>query len=324
MSINEQHFNYAYEKLQQRRIYNKNSTEKRRSYVRQNIPEYIRLEEQLADTVHRLIMLMLNPTGDISLTIKSLEQKNISLQQEMSALLKANGLSENYLEPTYTCTRCMDEGSVEGKWCECFNKLMLEAAANDLNAVSPMELCKFEDFKLSYYSDEEIPKYGASPRDIMEHNLNFCKNYADNFNRNSGSILMQGATGLGKTHLSLAIANTVMKNSNSTVYCSCPELLRQLEKEHFGRASTDTMEIVTKCDLLILDDIGAETDKKLYPALLYEIINTRLCKNLPVIVSTNLSTKELQERYEDRIASRLTSYEILFFCGSDVRRMIKR
>ncbi len=323
MSINEQHFNYAYEKLQYRRITNKKNDENRRSYVHQNIPEYIKLEKQLADTVRRLIMLMLNPTEDISLTIKSLEQKNIALQQKMSALLSSNGLAANYLDPSFTCPICKDEGSVEGKWCECFNKLILEAAANDLNAVSPLELCRFEDFDLNYYSEEEIAKYGASPRYIMEQNLSFCKRYAENFSRNSESILMQGATGLGKTHLSLAIANTVMKNGNSAVYCSCPELLRQLDKELFGRASTDTMETVTKCDLLILDDLGAETDKKQYTALLYEIINSRLCKNLPIIASTNLSTKEIQDRYEDRIASRLTSYEILLFCGNDVRRMIK-
>ena len=64
-------------------------------------------------------------------------------------------------------------------------------------------------------------------------------------------------------------------------------------------------------------------DKKLYTSLLYEIINTRMCKSMPTIVNTNLSGKLLQEKYEDRIASRLTSFETLYFCGNDVRRMIQ-
>ncbi len=323
MSMNEQHFNYAYDKLTQRRNQNKQEHQKRTRHVHDTIPEYAALEEQLADTAHRLIMLMMDPDEDVATPIKELEHRNVTLQQRMRELLKAKGFDESYLSPIYTCPRCLDEGSVEGKWCECFNKLILEAAANDLNAVSPLELCRFEDFKLSYYSTEEVAKFGASPRDIMEQNLEFCKSYAASFSASSDSILMQGGTGLGKTHLSLSIANEVMKNNHHAVYASCPELLRQLEKEHFGRADSDTMEIVTKCDLLILDDIGAESEKKLYPSLLYEIINTRMCKGLPVIASTNLSTKDLQDRYEDRIASRLTSYEMLLFCGSDVRRIAK-
>ena len=43
----------------------------------------------------------------------------------------------------------------------------------------------------------------------MARNFDFCKNYAQSFDLSSFSILMMGETGLGKTHLSLAIANEV-------------------------------------------------------------------------------------------------------------------
>lgn len=62
---------------------------------------------------------------------------------------------------------------------------------------------------------------------------------------------MYGETGLGKTHLSLAIANEVIKKGFSVVYDSAQNLFTRLEKERFGREGGNTEDTVLYCDLLI-------------------------------------------------------------------------
>ncbi len=48
---------------------------------------------------------------------------------------------------------------------------------------------------------------------------------------------MTGGTGLGKTHLSLAIANEAIQKGYGVVYSSVGNLVTKLENEHFGRES---------------------------------------------------------------------------------------
>ena len=76
-----------------------------------------------------------------------------------------------------------------------------------------------------------------------------------------------------------------------------------------------------ECDLLILDDLGAEFSTSFSYATLYQWINTRLNKRLPTIISTNLTPKELLDLYGERVFSRLIgNYVPLFFAGQDVRQ----
>ncbi len=68
-----------------------------------------------------------------------------------------------------------------------------------------------------------------------------------------------------------------------------------------------------QCDLLIIDDLGTEFSTSFVTAAIYNIVNTRLMTHKPTIISTNLSMKELEERYTERFASRiLGSYIPLF------------
>lgn len=65
-------------------------------------------------------------------------------------------------------------------------------------------------------------------------------------------------------------------------------------------------------------------DKPLYESLLYEIINARVCRRLPMIVSTNYNTTDLQKHYPDKICSRLLSFRLMAFFGNDIRRVLKK
>ena len=74
------------------------------------------------------------------------------------------------------------------------------------------------------------------------------------------------------------------------------------------------------CSLLIIDDLGTEVYNQFTASVLYNVINTRLNRSLPTVISTNLDMAEFRRRYWDRITSRvLGEYRILPFEGEDVR-----
>ena len=277
------------------------------------------LETKLADTMTEIIPLIMARDSDISEKMNSIKQENLAIQKRMGDLLEENGFGRDYLEPIYTCPVCCDKGVKDGKWCECFNKLVYNAATKDLNDQSPMKLCSFSSFRLDLYPDKFDPEYGASQRTVMQNNYDECVRFAENFSGKGRGIVMIGNTGLGKTHLSLAIASRVIERGFSAVYVSVPEILRTLDREQFKKTDENTMSLITGCDLLILDDLGAETSSERNVSMVYELINSRINRLLPIIINTNLTLTEIQSRYKDRLFSRIMSMTVLMFCGSDNR-----
>ena len=228
-------------------------------------------------------------------------------------ILAEHGYPEDYLDMHYTCPVCCDRGYNGSRYCDCFKALCGKLAADELNKSSQLKLSDFDSFDLTYYSGEN---YG-----IMKNILEFTKQYAMTFTPDSKSILMFGQTGLGKTHLSLAIANVVLSKGYSVIYDSAINILRSIEKEHFSyEHSSEMIDLVMETDLLILDDMGTEYETPFYNATVYNIINTRLNCGKPSIISTNLDFAGISRRYDKRVMSRIVSmYSCLEFKGNDVR-----
>lgn len=119
------------------------------------------------------------------------------------------------------------------KLCECHLDLLKKLSFEEMSKSTPLELCSFEDFDLNYYS--KTKKDGTSAYDTMNTVYNSCVKYAESFDLDSISLYFYGRTGLGKTHLSLAIANEVIKKGYSVVYGSLINFLNKIEREKFGR-----------------------------------------------------------------------------------------
>lgn len=248
--------------------------------------------------------------------------RNLTAQQEIKTLLKKHGLAQDYLETKYFCPLCHDTGFYESRLCSCNIELVKKLAFEEAGKTSPLKFCRFEDFKLDYYSDKSDG--GPSPREMMSGIFKFCKDYADNFDGAPANVLMRGETGLGKSHLSLSIAGEVISKGFTCFYNSAQNIFNELQKERFGKSDTSGQyeAMVLECDLLVIDDLGAEFSTQFTNAALYNIINTRINSALSTIISTNLNMKELEERYTRRISSRLIGeYSVLKFLGSDIRQL---
>ena len=88
------------------------------------------------------------------------------------------------------------------------------------------------------------------------------------------------------------------------------------------RENENTLNSLIECDLLILDDLGAEFSTQFTVSVIYNIVNSRLLGGKPTIISTNLSLIQLETVYTKRTASRILSeYTLLRFDGSDIRQL---
>lgn len=280
------------------------------------------IESELSRTAIDIAKAILSGDNAKNMLLK-LKNKNLSLQRELKSLLISANLPDDYLDIKYKCNNCKDTGYVDGIMCNCLKSLIKKITYNSLNKLSPLSLSTFETFNINFYPDKNSSD-GVNIKLHMSKILNFCKNYAENFDKNSENLFMQGATGLGKTHLSLAIANFIINRGYNVIYASAPNILSRLEKEHFKHDLNDdeTERCLVDCDILILDDLGTEFQTNFSNATIYNIINSRIMYQKPTIISTNLSIKEIQSSYSKRLVSRIMgNYKRLFFLGNDIRQI---
>ena len=149
---------------------------------------------------------------------------------------------------------------------------------------------------------------------------------ADNPGQSYNPLFIYGESGLGKTHLSAAIAREVSEKGHSVVYDTAGHIFAQFEQQKFTREeeADDHVERVLNCDLLILDDLGSEMTTSFVQSALYQIVNTRQMERRSTIISTNLTPGELARRYTPQIASRIEGeYTLLPFAGEDIRKLKK-
>ena len=285
----------------------------------------------LEDTERRLaaiggrLMSEIGKGGDLQAAMKQLEAESREVRAQMDALLAQAGFPTDFLEPQPVCGLCGDTGYLRDGLCECHRQLLTKAAQEALRACAPAYDFAFGSFDVRLCGNEEDPASGVVPCNNMKKLLDYCRAYAEDFDLSSPSLFMHGKTGLGKTHLSLAIAMAAVEKGYGVVYGSVQTLLGKLEKERFDKSSADhgeAEESLLGCDLLVLDDLGTEVSTSFTLAWVYSIINTRLMRNLPTIISTNLTPEELEARYAERITSRITGcYVSLAFFGRDIRQI---
>ena len=324
MGYSKETYAKAHSIMQDRRMNALREADLRKEQFYKKYPRAQQVERALSQTAAKAGNAVLSGANAKEELLK-LKAANLSLQKELAAILTGAGVPDDYLEARFTCKTCCDKGYMDGKMCSCFLSLLKDVAYEELNALSPLSLCGFESFSLRYYTDAPQDG-GTSPKRRMQQIFSFCKEYARSFQEDSESLLLVGATGLGKTHLALAIANEVINRGYGVVYCSVPDIARRLEQEHFSKGSEEpTQQSLTQCDLLILDDLGTEFTTPFTSSALYHIFNTRLMRTKPTIISTNLSLEEMERAYSERFVSRLAgSCQRLTFLGRDVRIQMKK
>lgn len=322
-------YRYAHETLSQRAAQAEKLQQAHRAEIRRKIPDIPAIEDALAQTANAVLRAVIANPEQSANQIDQLKQKNLELQQQRAALLTQYGYPPNYLDEQYTCAACRDTGYIGTTMCTCMQTLLKNTAFARLSEMATAEVYRFEHFHLHYYP-EQAPSGQPIPREHMTKIYGYCQSYAAEFSPSSDNLLMLGQTGLGKTHLSLAIAYAVTERGFGVVYNSTQKLMDRLEAGKFSRQEDgrerymDELSHLLSCDLLILDDLGTEFFTQFTTSTLYNLINTRMTEGRPTIINTNLEISQIEEKYSQRMVSRLVcGYKVLKFYGKDIRFLKK-
>lgn len=323
MGYPKQVYKKAGEELARRRQEARELTDARAAEIAINIPEIQKLQQEMAETARAVTKVVIASPQNAERQVGVLRDRNLELQRRRAELLAQAGYPEDYLAEQKACLECGDSGYIGSSMCDCLHELIKKEAYAELSAVSQLKSCSFSDFRLELYPDS--PK-GSSPRAHMSNVFTSCKEYAAGFSCESPSLFMIGHTGLGKTHLSLAIAGEVTGRGFGVVYTPIQKLMDKLEASKFSYAAeakeryAADIENVLTCDLLVLDDLGSEFVTQFSASALYNIVNTRLVETRPTIISTNLDPADIENKYSPRMLSRLMGgYRALKFTGKDIR-----
>lgn len=328
MGYPKQVYDNAWQTINRRREEARQQAVSHREEIRRRLPEVELLERKMAYTAAGITKAVIASPQRAEQEIQRLSRESLSLQARRERLLTEAGYPADYLEEHYHCPKCKDTGYVGVERCSCLEGLLKAEAHAWLGTVAPADRSTFDSFTLSVYPDSAMGDSTVVPRKRMGEILDFCRRYADSFTLASGSLLFLGQTGLGKTHMSLAIAHAVTERGYGVLYISAQQLMDRLESEKFSRSPEsdyrENLHIVLSCDLLVLDDLGTEFSTSFTASTLYNIVNTRMTEKRPVVISTNLDPAGIEEKYGQRMASRLLcEYRVLKFFGKDIRFLRK-
>ncbi len=309
------------EEYEQKALRAEKEAEVRRAEVEDAIPEVRALDAALSGLGLQILQIAMQG-GDIPKAMEDLHAKTDALREQRAALLRKNGFPADYDDPQYECPLCRDTGYIKGKMCSCMRQRLVEIGLRASGLSELMKKQSFENFSLDYY------RY--NPEVFREMSVVFAaaRDFAEQFGTPEAAaqnLLLVGGSGIGKTHLSTAIARRVIERGFDVLYNSAVGMLSDFETLRFGTGFAEgdgsNVSRYTQCDLLILDDLGTEVVNQFSLSCLYHVINTRLNLGLSTIISTNLPPKEISKTYTDRIASRLFGeYSVLMFLGRDIRQ----
>ena len=253
-----------------------------------------------------------------------------SINKNLRIILQKNGLPEDYLQPVYRCPLCKDTGYVGEpvhEPCVCLKRAVLNKLYQN-EGLQGLEYQNFKTFDENIFPDTPIEGKKLSQRAYIQRYRVFCEEYANSFKPGEGKgLLLCGRSGLGKTFLMNCVAQRILELGYSVVVISAYKLVELMRNYQFDGRGVEQVQDILTCDLLAIDDLGSEPMLRgVTLSAIYHIVNERNNANRAIVVTTNCSSDLLYEKYDDRIAARLTApskMSVIEFMGVDVRRYVR-
>lgn len=146
----------------------------------------------------------------------------------------------------------------------------------------------------------------------MRYAHDIAKAFADDFwlkaSREGLFLVFGGVTGTGKSHLALAVAQAVLRRGTA-MYMDAAELIRRVRatwRRDSPQSEESIMALLSRLDLLVIDEVGVQRGTDDEKATLTDIINRRYSEMRPTILLTNLPGEDLVSLLGPRVMSRLS------------------
>ena len=194
--------------------------------------------------------------------------------------------------------------------CDCFRRDKTERLFR--NALVPQRYvaCSFDNFNA--ITDRLKIAKTVALKFVDEYPLVDC------------GLLIIGPCGVGKTHLAVAILRELISKHDALgIFYDFRDLLKKIQNSYNAVSQTSEMEIlepVLDCEVLVLDDLGAERPTEWVRDTFAYILNSRYNRKLTTLITTNFSDERSdarvlpdgnrvvrEETLEERIGTRIRS-----------------
>lgn len=231
----------------------------------------------------------------------ALQQEIEALMKERHALLMQYGVDEAVYKPKWDCPLCEDKGYLaDGTLCKCYQQERIQNIIEQSGMSAAMQQYRFENFYLDGFD---------KPEDIQKK-VEWCKQFARQIVNGTcnDSLFLRGDVGRGKTHLSSAIANAVLAGGKTVIYKRAADLfdmIRRYKYEESTQRWHEVLDQLISCDLLVIDDLGAERTTDFVTEQLVLLLEERNYRNKPWIINSNLKLSQIQDSYNTRVSDRI-------------------
>lgn len=149
----------------------------------------------------------------------------------------------------------------------------------------------------------------------------YAGNLKDNI-RNGIGLILKGPVGTMKTSMAVAVLQKSLTEGFGGLFVPMASLLDNIFtlKAKSVEEWANYEQRIRETGLLVLDDLGAEHTEGWVKTKVDAIITERYNRQLPIIVTTNLGNKELNNTYAARVLDRLRSTaKMVAFRGESLR-----
>ncbi|EHI96934.1 DNA replication protein DnaC [Clostridium sp. DL-VIII] len=291
----------------------------RKEEISEKYPEIIELDNKIQKLSLQMAVSILKST-DGEKAVDDYKESITDLRIKKCEMLVERGYDPEYLNLHYHCNKCKDTGFIGNVKCSCYKQKLIKLYYKNSELESTISYNNFDNFDLNLFSSHKLGEEKFSPRKNMENNLDYIlKDYLPNFSKTSTNLLFYGNPGSGKTYLSYCIAKAVLDMGYLVIYKTSDELIKNLRDIRFNNDSS-LESLILECDLLIIDDLGAEYLNEFSVTELFTVINKRILTKKKMLISTNLTLPGITKQYSERIASRLIGeFRLCKFYSEDIR-----
>lgn len=210
--------------------------------------------------------------------------------------------------------------------CKCESKELEEKKRKEeyeeqMRRINRLKEASMMDKK---YREVTFDKY-----EVREENkkvFEMAKKYADRFQdmykKNQG-LLLYGPVGTGKSFTAACIGNYLLNNAKPVIMTSFVKILQDVWEND---REAEYITILNSASLLIVDDLGTERETDYALEKVYNIIDSRVRANKPMIITSNLELNDMME-CEDirkkRIYDRILECCYPMYVGGKSFRMMK-
>lgn len=282
-------------------------------------PEIIKIDNYIQKLSLNMSLSILK-SDDSEKTLNEFKKKITDLKVQKYEMLVSNGYESDYLNLHYRCSKCNDTGFIGVNKCSCYKQKLIKIYYQNSLLEDILREKNFNTFNINIFSPHKLGDEKYSPRKNMENIYSYVLGeYIPNFKSTNTNLLFYGNPGSGKSFLSYCIAKELLDLGYLVVYKTSDELISDLRDIRFNN-NYKLNNLLMNCDLLIIDDLGAEQTNDFAITELFNLLNRKLLQNKKMLISTNLFLPGITQVYSERIYSRLIGeFKLCKFFEEDLR-----